>query len=175
MGAGAVDPCLYRADAGVECLGDFFVTEALLLEQEDGVALLVGEGGQCAVEGFFDLANAIGFFWLALHQVFAGVDVFERAAVFLAVAVNQSPPGEGEDEGVEGALGLVVGGRAIELDEGFLREVLGVGAVTGGTVEEVNQARLPAVDDLCEGSAVAFGQRTQASAVDIFNGVIGAG
>ena len=178
VGAGAVDPCFDRAYTGVERLGDLVVAEALLLEHEDGVALIVGEGGEGAVEGFFDFAGVVGRLWLALHEIFAGIDEFERAAGFLAVAVDQPAAGECEDKCAESALRLIAGGRPVEFDKGLLREIFGVGAVAGGAVEEVDQARLPAVDDLCEGSLVAFGQGAEAGAVDIFdrlNGGCGGG
>ena len=80
VGACAVDPGFDCAEAGAEGLGDFVVAEALLLEHEDGVALLVGERCECAVEGFFDFAGMVALFGLLLHDEVGGVDEVEWAA-----------------------------------------------------------------------------------------------
>ena len=90
------------------------------------------------MEGFFDFSDLIAAFRLALHEILAGVDVFERTAGFFTVAVNQPAASEGEDECPEGALRLIARCYSIELDESLLCKVFGIGAVASRSVEEVN-------------------------------------
>ena len=156
MLAGTVDPGFYRADAGIETLSDLIVAEALLLEQENGGAVVFRKCGEGAVKGLFNFPAMIGGLGLALHQKLAWIDVFEWAAGFFAVAVDETAPGEGKDEGAKGTSCLIAGGRAVQFDEGLLGEVFGISAVPRGSVEEVNEPYLPAVNDLGEGGRITL-------------------
>jgi len=159
MHTGAVDPGLYGTEAGFEAIGDFFVGEALLLEHQDGAALVVGEGGERSVEGFFDLAGTVAGFRLLLHDEISRVDEIKRAASTFTVAVDQSAAGEGEYKCVERAARLIARRGAIQLNKCFLGEIFGVATVTCGAVKEINQPRLPAFDNTRKGNAITFRNR----------------
>jgi hypothetical protein len=90
------------------------------------------------MKGFFDFPYLIAGFRLALHEIFAWVDVFEWTAGFFTVAVNQPAASQSEDECPESALRLIARSYSIEFNESLLRKVFGIGAVTSRSVEEVN-------------------------------------
>ena len=48
----------------------------------------------------------------------------------MALVVNESSAGEGEEEGREGVAGFVAGQGSVEVDEGFLGEVFGIDTIT---------------------------------------------
>ena len=72
-----------------------------------------------------------------------------------------------EDEGAEVAAAFIAVGHPVEFDKGFLCQVLGIGAVAGRTIKEINQAVLPAFDQIGKSLPVAVRDRPQAQAVDV--------
>lgn len=120
------------------------------------------------MEGFFDLTSVVDLLGFALHKKITRVYIIEGTASLLAVAVDESAASQREDERIERGLRFIAGRGFVEFDECFLGEVFGVGSVACGTVKEIDESRLPTLDQLSEGDLVAFSNPSQACAVDVF-------
>ena len=162
-----MDQRLGRRERAAEDFGNLLVTQILLAAEQDGAALVLGQGGH----GIGDL---LGQFPVqqAVRRRGAGLVLNLVARLVLAVRVRlvqrlgrvPRPPaelvqaeiaGDGEEPGGElGGLD-VAGARFVYLQKDILRQVLRLGLVPQGAVDEVHDRLLVFPDQLGESRAVA--------------------
>tara|TARA_B100000959_G_C14798583_1_gene548738 strand:- start:275 stop:844 length:570 start_codon:yes stop_codon:yes gene_type:complete len=148
-------PCLHDCLRCFHHCSDFLVRQLTLNPEEERRALCLGQLGKTNLECLIDFVA-----WIAcgcLNPQLGRVYRDKRATLLSLQFVQQQITSDSKKVGGKLGRGLVARGGGVELDEDLLGEILGVGMVDKGTMEEAKERGLPTFDEASEGGFLTKG------------------
>lgn len=135
----------------------------MVFAEDDGGALVFGEGGDGGGDLLFDFAlgNDVGWRWfVGLGSASEVIEWVGGMPLSPADPVEGGVAGDGEEPGGERSRGIVVVTMLVNADERILRGVLGVGLVVEDAMEEIQDGRLVPLHEDIERGVIATGKAT---------------